>query len=68
MSISQAGTSTYIKVIDPCTFINDRDFKTIIDEFKLTREIVTEISTGKISAKRYFGPPFPLLVVVQSTP
>lgn len=41
MSISQAGTNTYIKVIDPCAFVNDRDFKTIIDEFKLTREIVT---------------------------
>lgn len=41
MSVSQNGRSIYMRAIDPCTFICDQDFKTIVDEFKLNREMVT---------------------------
>lgn len=38
VSLSQNGKSLYMKAIDPCTLMHERDLRSLINEFNLSRK------------------------------
>ncbi|MBH3338346.1 hypothetical protein I5L51_04390 [Pseudomonas mendocina] len=59
MSLSQNGTSIYMKAINPCALISDKDLKTIVDEFNLTREMTTGNIRWEDVGKKILQSPLP---------